>query len=112
MANNGTGKGWKQKQKTTAIRRDAQIETLTKMVSVLAADLVRLSLRNKVVEDVLAKKCGVTKADFQASTEAVTVGMKKPDQAGEGEWPAKADQCRELDAALRPEAPLVFTPEV
>lgn len=88
------------KQRTAAIRRDAQIKTLTKMVSVLAEDLVRISLRCKVVEDVLAKKCGITKKDFQASTDAICQAIKKQDELGDGESATQADQDLVPEAAL------------
>ncbi|CAE6779277.1 hypothetical protein [Nitrospira defluvii] len=69
--NTGPGKGWKTKQKAAGVRRDAQLSALTQMVRVLAGDCLRLSAKTKVLEDVLAKRCGITKEDFDASTAAV-----------------------------------------
>lgn len=70
------GQGWKAKQQAKGVKRDVQIDTMLKMISVLASDVVRLSLRHGVVEDVLAKRCGVTTTDFDASAAAVSEAMK------------------------------------
>jgi len=88
----GKGKGWKTKQKTAGIRRDAQLSALTQMIRVLAGDSMRLATTCMVLEDVLAKKCGVTREDFDASTATVTAAMKPADQgepaSGQGAAPA------------------------
>lgn len=87
------GKGWKDKQRTAGIRRDAQLSALTQMVRVLAGDCLRLSAKCKVLEDVFAKRCGVTREDFDASTAAVMAAMKPADQTAPStdQAPAPAD---------------------
>lgn len=68
----GPGTGWKDRPKAAGVRRDAQLSALTQIIRVLAGDCLRLSMKCKILEDVLAKKCGITTEDFDASTAAVT----------------------------------------
>ncbi|MCS6291719.1 MAG: hypothetical protein H8J66_01505 [Nitrospira sp.] len=99
----GQGKGWKTKQKATGVRRDAQLSALTRMIQVLAGDCLRLSMKAKVLEDVLAKRCGITKEDFDASTAAVMAAMKPADQTEEDGKQAQAP----ADAVVPDQAPVV-----
>lgn len=104
----GKGKGWKTKQAATGVRRDAQLSALTRMIQVLAGDCLRLSMKAKALEDVLAKRCGITKEDFDASTAAVMVAMKPADQ-GEGsgdQAPAPADAVVPVQAPVVNEHPV------
>ena len=89
----GPGTGWKDRQKAAGGRRDAQLSALTQMIRGLAGDCLRLSMKCKILEDVLAKECGVTREDFDASTAAVTATMtpvNQPEAAGD-QVPAPAD---------------------
>jgi len=99
----GKGKGWKTKQKTAGIRRDAQLSALTQMIRVLAGDSMRLATKCKVLEDVLAKKCGVTMEDFDASTASVMAAMKPVDQT---DTPANQSTAP-ADAVEQAQAPVV-----
>ena len=102
----GPGTGWKDRQKAAGGRRDAQLSALTHRG--LAGDCLRLSMKYKILEDVLAKQCGVTREDFGASTAAVTAAMtpvNQPEAAGD-QIPAPADTVASDQAPVVVEEPV------